>query len=67
MAQRSLVNGQPADPQQVADVIYQAATERPGKLRWPVGADADLIIATKSSMPFEDFDTTMRAALDWHE
>ena len=66
-AQRSLVKGQPADPQQVADVIYQAATERPGKLRWPVGADADLIIATKSSMPFEDFDTTMRAALDWHE
>ncbi len=66
-AQRSLVNGEPADPQRVADVIYAAATERPGKLRWPVGDDADLIIATKSAMPFEAFDTTMRAALNWHE
>ena len=67
LAQRSLVNGQPADAQQVDDVIYRAATERPGKLRWLVGADAELIVATKSSMSFEDFDATMRAALDWHE
>lgn len=66
-AQRMLVNGEPADAQRVADVIYAAATQRPGKLRWPVGDDADLIIATKSSMSFEDFDTTMRATLDWHE
>ena len=67
VAQRSLVNGEPAPAQQVADVIYQAATEVPGKLRYPVGADAELIIATKSQMSFEDFDTTMRAALNWYE
>ena len=67
LAQRSLVNGQPAPAQQVADVIYQAATELPGKLRYPVGGDAELIIATKSQMSFEDFDTTMRAALNWYE
>ncbi|MGB8858586.1 MAG: SDR family oxidoreductase [Ilumatobacteraceae bacterium] len=67
LAQRSLVNGQPAPAQLVADVIYQAATELPGKLRYPVGADAELIIATKSQLSFEDFDTTMRQALDWFE
>lgn len=67
LAQRSLVNGEPAPAQQVADVIYQAATELPGKLRYPVGADAELIIATKAAMTFEDFDTTMRAALNWYD
>lgn len=66
-AQRKLVNGEPADPQVVADVIVRAATEVPGVLRYPVGADADLVIGTKSSMPFEQFDTTMRTVLDWHE
>ena len=67
IAQRSLVNGEPAPAQQVADVIYQAATEQPGTLRYPVGADAELIIATKAAMSFEDFDTTMRATLNWYE
>jgi NAD(P)-dependent dehydrogenase (short-subunit alcohol dehydrogenase family) len=66
-AQRTLVNGEPAPAQLVADAIYAAAIDEPGRLRHPVGADADLIIATKSSMSFEDFDATMRAALDWHE
>jgi NAD(P)-dependent dehydrogenase (short-subunit alcohol dehydrogenase family) len=66
-AQRSLVNGEPADPQVVADVIYAAATEVPGRFRYPVGTDAELVIGTKAAMTFEDFDTTMRAALDWHE
>ena len=67
IAQRSLVNGEPAPAQQVADVIYQAATEQPGTLRYPVGADAELIIATKAAMSYEDFDTTMRATLNWYE
>lgn len=66
-AQRRLVNGEPADPQIVADTIYRAVTEEPGRLRHLVGADADLIVSTKSSMSFEDFDTTMRTVLDWHE
>ena len=67
VAQRSLVNGEPAPAQRVADVILQAATEQPGQLRYPVGDDAALIVATKSQMSFEDFDTTMRAALNWYE
>jgi NAD(P)-dependent dehydrogenase (short-subunit alcohol dehydrogenase family) len=66
-AQRTLVNGQPAPAQIVADVIYTAATEQPGRLRYPVGGDTELIISTKSAMSFEDFDTTMRAALNWNE
>lgn len=67
LAQRSLVNGQPADPQEVADAIYRAATARPGKLRHLVGGDAELIAVTKASMSFEDFDVTMRSALDFHD
>lgn len=66
-AQRTLVNGEPADPQLVADTIYRAATDDPGRLRYLVGADAELIVSTKSSMSFEDFDATMRTVLQWHE
>ena len=64
---RSLVNGEPADPQQVADTIYRAVVDEPGQLRHLVGADAELIVGTKSSMPFEQFDATMRVVLNWHE
>ena len=67
IAQRSLVSGQPAPAQQVADVIYRAATEVPGKLRYPIGADAELVIGAKAAMSFEDFDTTMRATLNWFD
>ena len=66
-AQRSLVSGEPAPAQQVADVIYQAATEVPGKLRYLVGADAELVSGVKSAMTFEDFDTAMRSTLNWFE
>jgi NAD(P)-dependent dehydrogenase (short-subunit alcohol dehydrogenase family) len=66
-ALRGLVNGQPAPAQEVADAIYAAATETPGRLRHPVGADADLVLATKRVMTFEEFDTTMRSALQWFD
>ena len=66
-SQRKLVSGEPADPQAVADAIVRAATERPGVLRHPVGDDAELILTTKRSMSFEEFDATMRTVLDWHE
>jgi NAD(P)-dependent dehydrogenase (short-subunit alcohol dehydrogenase family) len=64
---RQLVGGEPADAQLVADVIYEAATSAEPRLRWPVGADAALVLDTKAAMSFEDFESTMRAALDWHE
>ncbi len=66
-AQRSLVNGEPAPAQHVADVIYQAATEVPGKLRYVVGADAEMVSGAKAALTFEEFDAAMRATLNWFE
>lgn len=60
-------DGPPSDPQAVADAIVLAATDPSTPFRTLVGADAELIDATKTSMSFEDFETTMRAALDWHD
>lgn len=66
-AQRRLVNGEPADSGRVAEVILEAATTDTPRLRWLVGDDARLIVDTKSSMTFEEFEATMRLALDWHD
>ena len=55
------------DPQDVADAIVRAVTDPNMPFRTLVGKDAELIDATKTSMSFEDFETTMRTALDWHE
>jgi NAD(P)-dependent dehydrogenase (short-subunit alcohol dehydrogenase family) len=66
-AQRSLVGGEPADPSLVADAIYAAATDEQWRLRHPVGADAVLVLSAKAQMSFEDFDTTMRATLNWFD
>ena len=60
-------DGPPADPQTVADAIVRAATDPSMPFRTLVGTDAELIDATKTSMSFEDFETTMRTALDWHD
>jgi len=60
-------DGPSADPQAVADAIVRAATDPSMPFRTLVGADAELIDATKTSMSFEDFETTMRTALDWHD
>jgi len=57
----------PPDPQDVADAIVRAVTDPSMPFRTLVGKDAELIDATKTSMSFEDFETTMRTALDWHE
>ncbi len=60
-------DGPEPDPQDVADAIVLAALDPDAPFRQFVGNDAQLISATKASMPFEDFDTTMRTTLDWHE
>ena len=67
VAQKSLVSGEPADPQLVADAIVRAATDRPGVLRHPVGADAELVIGAKTGMSFEDFEAAMRGVLNWYD
>ena len=54
-------------PELVAGVIADVIEDPDAVLRHPVGADAELVISTRDSMPFEQFESTMRAvlALDW--
>jgi NAD(P)-dependent dehydrogenase (short-subunit alcohol dehydrogenase family) len=75
-AQKGLVSGAGADtgeghggqdPQLVADTIVAAATTDVPRLRWPIGDDAQMIIAAKDSLSFEDFEAAMREVLDWRE
>lgn len=60
-------DGPAPDPQDVADAIATAATDPAAPFRQFVGNDAQLISSVKSSMSFEDFETTMRTTLDWHD
>ncbi len=60
-------DGDPADPQDVADAIARAATDPEAPFRTLVGADAELIDGLKTSMPFEDFESTIRTSLNWHD
>jgi NAD(P)-dependent dehydrogenase (short-subunit alcohol dehydrogenase family) len=60
-------DGPAPDPQDVADAIVTAALDPDAPFRQFVGDDAQLISAVKSSMPFEEFEATMRATLDWYD
>ena len=60
-------SGERPDPQLVADAIVDAATNPSAPFRKLVGGDAELIDATKTSMSFEEFEATMRAALNWYD
>jgi hypothetical protein len=55
------------DAQLVADTIVAAATTDAPRLRWPVGDDAQMVVAAKDAMSFEEFDAMMREVLDWRE
>ncbi|MGI9646859.1 MAG: SDR family oxidoreductase [Ilumatobacteraceae bacterium] len=59
--------GPEPDSQTVADAIVAAALDPDTPFRTFVGDDAQLIHGVKSSMSFEDFESTMRATLDWQE
>jgi NAD(P)-dependent dehydrogenase (short-subunit alcohol dehydrogenase family) len=59
--------GEPADPQLVADAIIAAATDPSTPLRTLVGADAELIASVRAQGSFEQFEATMRAALNWFD
>ncbi|MGE4566425.1 MAG: SDR family oxidoreductase [Acidimicrobiales bacterium] len=59
--------GTPPDPQEVADVIVRAATDPSAPFRMLVGDDALMIDELKSSMSFEEFEATIRTALNWHD
>ncbi|MEM9464774.1 MAG: SDR family oxidoreductase [Actinomycetota bacterium] len=59
--------GPPADSQEVADAIVRAATDPDAPFRTLCGDDARLIDGAKTAMSFEDFETTMRTTLNWHD
>ncbi len=66
VAIRGLVpDGEPADPQEVADVIVRVALDPDAPFRTLVGDDAEMIAAVKSQGTFEEFEAAMRATLEW--
>lgn len=69
VAIRALVpdTGEPADPQEVADVIVSVALDPEAPFRTLVGGDAEMIAAVKSQATFEEFEATMRTTLDFWE
>jgi NAD(P)-dependent dehydrogenase (short-subunit alcohol dehydrogenase family) len=54
-----------ADPQIVADVIVQAATDDPPRRRYLVGKDAEAIGALHKKLSDEEFENVMRATLSF--
>jgi NAD(P)-dependent dehydrogenase (short-subunit alcohol dehydrogenase family) len=55
--------GRPS-PEIVGEAIWQAITAEPAALRWPVGADAELILATRRQLDDAAFEAAMRSTLD---
>ena len=56
--------GEPQGPEPVAAVIADAIESDERRLRWPVGADAEMVLAARTTMDDETFEDTMRSALD---
>jgi len=53
------------DPADVARAIYAAVHDETPKLRYTVGADAQMIAAVRKQLDFEGFEAAMRKTLDW--
>jgi NADP-dependent 3-hydroxy acid dehydrogenase YdfG len=67
-ARGALIGGSdPPGAEPVAAVIADAVESTERKLRWPVGDDATLVLAARSTMDDEAFEDAMRGvlALDW--
>jgi len=58
-------DGKPAPPEVVADAIVAVAEDDDAGLRHLVGADAELIWSVRRAGDFEEYEQTMRAALDF--
>ncbi len=54
-----------SDPQTVAEAIYNAVHDEVPKLRYLVGKDAEMIGALRKQMDDEQFEQTIRQALDF--
>jgi NAD(P)-dependent dehydrogenase (short-subunit alcohol dehydrogenase family) len=58
-----LVGGERPEPEIVGEAIWDAITTDDPRLRRPVGADAELILATRAQLDDETFEQTMRSTL----
>jgi NAD(P)-dependent dehydrogenase (short-subunit alcohol dehydrogenase family) len=58
-------DGKPAPPEVVADAIVAVAEDENARLRHLVGADAELIWSVRSGGDFEQYEQTMRSALNF--
>ena len=50
-------------PEIVGEAIYTAVTTDQPRLRWPVGADADLVLSTRDQLDDAAFEAAMRSTL----
>ena len=66
-ARTKLNAGPPQDPEEVAQVIVDAAYTESPSLRYVVGADGKLIAGVYKQLDFAGFEAAMRQTLDWHE
>ncbi|HUF33397.1 MAG TPA: SDR family oxidoreductase [Acidimicrobiales bacterium] len=57
--------GGPADPQVVAEAIWEVATDPEAPLRRLVGTDAELLGALRADLDDDAFEQTVRTALDF--
>ena len=55
--------GPPQDPQEVADLIFQAVNETDPRLRWLAGDDARMLVPLHRGLEFEAFAATMLSRL----
>ncbi len=55
--------GDAPGPEPVAQVIADAVEATEPRLRWPVGADAEMVLGARATMDDETFEATMREVL----
>jgi NAD(P)-dependent dehydrogenase (short-subunit alcohol dehydrogenase family) len=65
--QRLTPDGHRAPPEVVAETIVAVAEDDDAGLRHLVGADADLVWSVRNGSTFEQYEQTVRQALDWWE
>ena len=64
---RLLPDGKPADPEEVAELIYRATYDPQKRFRYLAGADAEMMARLYREKSFEEFEQLMRQALDWQD
>jgi NAD(P)-dependent dehydrogenase (short-subunit alcohol dehydrogenase family) len=62
---RLLPDGRPLPMEVVAETVVAVAFDPNAGLRHLVGADAELVMSMRTAGTFEQYDRTIRAALDW--